>query len=152
MPNSIRLIIAGTDHGSGFLQQLEERVIAYGLEGVVSFVGHIDSVHELLQAADIFCLPSFEEPFGMVFLEAMEHGLPIVALNSGAVPEIVRHCVDGLLSEPGDIEQLTANLLALCEDRQMRRAMGEAGRKRTSSSFTRNKMVSEIKAQYQLLQ
>lgn len=90
------LIIAGT----GALEcQLKELVRDLSLNDRVTFVGWVDYTKkfELLEGADVFCLPSRNDSFGMVYLEAMAVGVPIVALNHGAIPDVVRDGKDGVL-------------------------------------------------------
>jgi glycosyltransferase involved in cell wall biosynthesis len=97
----------------------------------VQFLGTI-SRGELLdryRRAALFCLPSRQEGFGIVFLEAMACGRPIVAARAAAVPETVPDGDVGLLTDPTDCEALAAALGCLLADRDRRRAMGEAGRR-----------------------
>ncbi len=74
--------------------------------------------------ADVFCLPSVQEGFGIVFLEAMAAGKPIVAARAAAVPEVVRH---GLLVEPENAEALAQAIERLYKDRDLRTSLGQAG-------------------------
>lgn len=74
--------------------------------------------------ADIFCLPSVQEGFGIVFLEAMAAGKPILAANSAAVPEVVRN---GILVDPGNAEALAEGILRLYRDPDLRSSLGTAG-------------------------
>ncbi len=83
---------------------------------------------------DIFCLPSMHETFGIVFLEAMAAGKPIVALDIAATPEVVRHGTDGLLVGPDDAE-LAASIISLLNDSAMRETMGRSGRERVFANF-----------------
>jgi glycosyltransferase involved in cell wall biosynthesis len=90
------LIIAGT----GPLEyQLKEMVNDLCLSERVTFVGWVDYGQKsgLLESADVFCLPSRNDSFGMVYLEAMAAGVPIVALKHGAIPDVVRDGKDGVL-------------------------------------------------------
>jgi glycosyltransferase involved in cell wall biosynthesis len=92
------LIIAGT----GPLEcQLREMVNDLGLNDRVSFTGWVDYSEKsaLFDSVDIFCLPSRNDSFGMVYLEAMAAGVPIVALNHGPIPDVVRDGKDGVLIE-----------------------------------------------------
>jgi glycosyltransferase involved in cell wall biosynthesis len=73
---------------------------------------------------DIFCLPSVQEGFGIVFLEAMAAGKPIVAASAAAVPEVVRH---GMLAEPDNPEALAEAILRLYRDPELRASLGRAG-------------------------
>ncbi len=74
--------------------------------------------------SDVFCLPSVQEGFGIVFLEAMAAGKPIVAARAAAVPEVVRN---GILVEPEDPEALAEGLLALYRDPDLRKSLGVSG-------------------------
>lgn len=73
---------------------------------------------------DIFCLPSSQEGFGIVFLEAMAAGKPIVAARAAAVPEVVSR---GILVEPEDPEALAEGILLLYSDPDLRKSLAEAG-------------------------
>ena len=98
----------------------------------VTFLGTIsrrDLVDRYRRAA-IFCLPSRQEGFGIVFLEAMACGKPIVAARAAAVPETVADSETGLLVEPDDPEGLARALASLLSDPARRNAMGRAGRQR----------------------
>ncbi len=101
--------------------------------GTVTFHGAVpedDLVRRRYMKAHLFCLPSRQEGFGIVFLEAMAAGLPIVAARAGAVPEVVPHGEVGWLVEPEDPPALAEALLALLRDPGERRRMGDAGRRR----------------------
>jgi glycosyltransferase involved in cell wall biosynthesis len=105
---------------------------ALGLQDRVRFLGTIPR-RELLdryRQAALFCLPSRQEGFGIVFLEAMACGRAIVAARAAAIPETVPDGEVGLLADPTDVEGLAGALRALLTDRDRRRAMGDAGRRR----------------------
>jgi glycosyltransferase involved in cell wall biosynthesis len=131
-----RLLVCGAsttrDH---YERVLWQRVCDLGLQESVAFSGHRNDLHHILASADLFCLPTENEAFGLVFLEAMAAALPVVACRSGAVPEIVLHGETGLLSEENDAGAVAANLLALLRNRDMARRLGEAGRARCEAVF-----------------
>jgi glycosyltransferase involved in cell wall biosynthesis len=94
------------------------------LEPVVTWVGEATR-HELAREynrADVFCLPSVQEGFGIAFLEAMAAGKPIVAARAAAVPEVVRH---GVLTEPDNAEALADGIWRLWLDAGLRRAIAQ---------------------------
>lgn len=94
-----------------------------------------DALAALLARASVFCLPTLREAFGLVFLEAMAFGLPVVATAVEAIPEIVQHGETGLLVAPRDPAALAAACAALLADPERARRMGEAGRARASERF-----------------
>ena len=89
----------------------------------------LDEIHRYEGRASIFCLPTKLEPFGIAFIEALHHGLPIVATNVGAIPDFVTHEHNGLLVSPGEVEQLARALSRLIGDSDLRQVFGERGRR-----------------------
>ena len=128
-PN-VRLAIVGSDYpaDSGTTRMLKEHASKLGIGENVIFTGQRSDIAALMAACDVFSLPSFEEPFGLVFAEAMAMKRPVVALTNGGTPEVVEHGKCGLLSPPGDIDALAANLLRLLDDPALRTQFGEYGR------------------------
>jgi glycosyltransferase involved in cell wall biosynthesis len=101
------------------------------LGAAVNLVGAIpddDVVAQMYFQSDVFCLPSVQEGFGIVFLEAMASGLPIVATNAAAIPEVVPHRRAGLLVPPGDVGALAEALIELLRNPDQRAAYGAFGR------------------------
>lgn len=96
----------------------------------------VDAVARHYREASIFCLPVRREPFGVVFVEAMHHGLPIVSTRIGAVPDLVQHGANGLLVEVGDVEDLAACLDRLLADPETRRKLGERSLERARDGHT----------------
>jgi len=97
------------------------------LEKVVTWLGDIaqpELAREYNQC-DTFCLPSVQEGFGIVFLEAMAAGKPVIAARAAAVPEVVTH---GVLTEPDDEVSLAEAISRLHDDAALRQALGQAGR------------------------
>lgn len=104
--------------------------VSDAIKARVHFAGAV-SESELSQAyadADIFCLPSRYESFGLVLLEAMTFGLPLVASRVGGMAEIVTDGREGTLFEVGDVRGLTAALKSLATDAALRRRMAQAAR------------------------
>jgi glycosyltransferase involved in cell wall biosynthesis len=99
----------------------------FGLDGVVTWLGDVspETLAREYSRADVFCLPSVQEGFGIVFLEAMAAGKAIVAARAAAVPEVVPHA---LLAEPGSEESLAAALATVCQEPARRARIAEEGR------------------------
>jgi glycosyltransferase involved in cell wall biosynthesis len=148
---TVRLAIVGSDYpaDSGTTQMLKEHARELGIWENVLFSGQRSDVALLLAACNVFSLPSFEEPFGLVFAEAMAMKRPVVALTNGGTPEVVEHGKCGLLSAPGDIDALAANLLQLLDDPPLRAQFGEYGRSRVEQHFTPQRMASDFAALYE---
>ncbi len=115
----------------------------------VKFLGDIpdEKLGEVYAGADIFAMTSMPhrhsvEGFGLVYLEAGAHGLPIVAHAIGGVPEAVVHEETGLLVQPGDRAALTAAFARLLADPALRRKLGEAGRARSLARTWRDSAVA----------
>jgi len=86
--------------------------------------------------ADVFCLPTRFEPFGIAFLEAMCFGVPCVGPDEWAIPEMIGDGVTGHLATPGDAASFADHMVALLGDPGRARAMGAAGRRRAAEHFT----------------
>jgi glycosyltransferase involved in cell wall biosynthesis len=123
-----RLRIVG---GGPELPALKRQAEELALDGAVTFLGPVArdaDVRAEYARADVFCLPSRQEGFGIAFLEAMAAGLPVVAGAAGAVPEVVPHGHAGFLVDPDDADALADALAALLDGKGLRRRMGAAGR------------------------
>jgi glycosyltransferase involved in cell wall biosynthesis len=105
---------------------------------------------EHYRRADIFIAPSvWNEPFGMVIVEAMASGLPVIATRGGGIPEIVRDGETGLLTERGNAAELAEAINYLLKHDEVRRAMGRAGRKRAVEMFGWDKISEPLFEVYQ---
>ena len=101
---------------------------------------------EAYSSAQVFCLPTRFEPFGVVFLEAMHYELPCVGPRAWAVPEIIEDGVTGLVVAPEDPSALAAALLTLLADPLKSAAFGKAGKIRVHERFTWEHVVRRITA------
>lgn len=126
------LLIAGEGPEREALECLAARL----LPGRAVFAGRVDSVEEVYAAADVFALPSYEEGFGLVYLEAALQGVPSVACAVGGVPAAVEDEVTGILINPGDVAALSAALRRLRKNESLRRRLGEAAQARATGEAT----------------
>jgi glycosyltransferase involved in cell wall biosynthesis len=101
-----------------------------GLRDAAIFTGALpdDRLELLYRQADVFCLPSVQEGFGIVFLEAMACGLPVVATQAAAIPEVVPDRRAGMLVPPGDVDALSHALIELLARPGLRAGYGAFGR------------------------
>ncbi len=140
----VTLDIAGAPHGAS-----PEPVFRARHEGAewldrVRFHGGVDEDTKLalLAASDIVVLPARYESFGLVAVEAMRVGKPVVSTRAGGIPEVVEDGVTGLLVPPSDAAAVARALGRLVADKAERVAMGEAGRARFRDRFTDEAMAS----------
>ncbi|MGH7327383.1 MAG: glycosyltransferase, partial [Polyangiaceae bacterium] len=136
--------------GDGPLRaSLEDRAAAAGVATRVSFVGEVpnEKLMPYYEASDIFVFPSIarSEAFGIVQLEAMACARPVVntSLDSG-VPFVSRHEESGLTVRPEDPYALASAIRKLLADEEWRRMLGERGRRRVETEFTKEKMATRI--------
>lgn len=133
-PVLAHLVIEGAGPEEASLRDL---VDALDIKGLVRFVGRVDNVWDVYEAADIVVLPSVDhEDFPNVVLEAMAARKPVVASALAGTTEQVIDGVTGLLVPPGDVEALAGALGALIRDEETRQVMGAAGRARFLDQFS----------------
>jgi glycosyltransferase involved in cell wall biosynthesis len=127
--------------GDGPLEaELRGQTRALGLEDKVIFTGYYPHVERILAVLDVFCLPSLAEGMGLVLLEAMYFGKPVVASNVGGIPEIVKSGVNGLLVPPADARLLATAISRLLDDPTLAAKLGASGQT-TFEQFSLDKMV-----------
>lgn len=119
-----------------------------GISDRVRFLWFQSDVRPVLAAADVFAMPSLSEGLGVAALEAMAMGKPVVASNTGGLPDVMVDGETGLLVPPGDPEALAEALTILLRDPTRARAMGEAGRARALERFDREVVVPQVLALY----
>lgn len=135
--------------GDDYPARLHRLAADLGLADQVVFTGHLEDVRPALAALDIFVHPGDPEPFGLVNLEAMAMGKPVVAFAHGALPGIVTDGETGVLIPPGDEAALAKAVVLLLQDPARRAAMGRAGRTRVEECFTAERIASEMEATLQ---
>lgn len=140
------LLFAGDGPLEGELRKLAGRL---GVDRYVRFIGFLPDIHPLLGATDLLVHPSLGEGFGLAPLEAMGHGLPVVASRVLALAEVIEEDKSGLLVPPEEPGQLADAIITLLKNAQLRKKMGEAGRQRFLENFTLDKMVKKTEAVYE---
>ncbi len=139
--------------GDGPLRSaLEAEARALGVSERVHFLGWRDDAHAVFAALDVFLAPSLWEGFGLVFLEAMAHRLPVISTTVSAIPETVVDGETGWLVPPRDADALAGALRAALTDPVARRARGANGRARLEAEFTVEAMVERTLAVYRSLE
>ncbi len=126
--------------------RLVQQVQQLGLQARVHFVRFVPDIYPIWWASDIAAVPSLEpEPFGMVAIEAMACGLPVVAAAHGGLLDIVQPEVTGLLFKPRQAQALAQALLTLAGDDALRARMGAAGMQRQADQFSLKAQVDRTR-------
>jgi glycosyltransferase involved in cell wall biosynthesis len=145
-PDGLELIVAGAagaDAGP-WLDQLSRPPFAERAR----HLGYVapERLRDLYAGAAVFVLPSFEEGFGMTALEAMASGVPLVASNRGALPEVVGDA--GLLVAPTEPDMLADAILRILSDEPLARGLAERGRRR-AREFTWSRCARALRGAYE---
>jgi glycosyltransferase involved in cell wall biosynthesis len=106
---------------------------------------------DALAACTIFCLPSSQESFGMVYAEAWQMGRPVVGLDIPALREVIDHEVNGLRIARPDAKELVSALIRLLDDPAWADSLGRAGRAKVQSSFSWKTVAEATEAAYEAL-
>lgn len=114
----------------------------------VVFRGSLLDVKKVLRYTDIFVLPSEIEAFGLAALEAIAHGIPVIASNAGGLPEVIMHGKTGFLVTPGDINTIVKYMNLLIEDESLRRKLGRNARADAKRRFHPNKIIPKYEELY----
>jgi glycogen(starch) synthase len=142
-----RFVLTGEDRtlpdGSTLGGDFRTRHVGANFLDRVIFAGEVSDaqLESHLHACDIFVAPSRYESFGLVFLEAMMFGKPVVGCRAGGMSEVIEEGVTGVLAEPGDVASLVSAISALLEDGTKRREFGRAGRERYLQLYTREALI-----------
>jgi glycosyltransferase involved in cell wall biosynthesis len=143
------LVLVGED--GGMRAAVEARVRSLGLERSVHLLGHIDDerlVAAAYREARLTVLPSDYEAFGLVLLESLARGTPVVATRVGGIPEVVEDGRAGLLVTPGSVPDLSRALRTLWTDRDLARRLGDYGRTEVVPRFTWEALADRLDALY----
>ena len=138
----VKLNIVGSIESKKYSDILNEYVKTNKLKGNVNFTGYLSEAElkQKYREATLFVLPSYEESQGIVLLEAMACGKPVVASNVGGIPFVVEEGKTGLLFESGNVEDLADKIMTILKNEELGEKMGEAGRER-AKEFTWDKIA-----------
>lgn len=120
-----------------------------GLEDDVFFLGKQTAIENILNCSDVLILPSENESFGLVALEAMSCGVPVVASDVGGIPEVVLNGETGLLAPVGEIDGMLEHAMKILTDEPFAGKLGAAGRRRAEEAFNTERIVGEYERYYE---
>jgi glycosyltransferase involved in cell wall biosynthesis len=131
-------------------KSFSEILTRYGLSNEVSYLGPVYGTEKeaFYRDADVFIFPSLYDSFGIVLLEAMSYGIPIIATNQGGIPDVVQDGETGFLVNKNNPSQLADRMAVLANNSELRARFGTRGRKRFEEKYTvdvfERKMVNAL--------
>ncbi len=143
-----KLVIAGK---GGMIDELRRETEALGISHKVYFAGYLNSkdVQKMYKCADVSVFPSTYEPFGIVAIEAMLSGIPVVVSDIGGLNEIVEHGVTGMKSYAGNPNSLADSILSLLFDHKLCDEVVKNAKAKVKSEYNWNKIASDTHFTYQ---
>jgi len=152
--NAFRFAIAGgpAPGREDIALHLQALVKEHGLDTSFAFLQFVEDIWPVWFGTDIAVVPSIEpEPFGMVAIEAMAAGVPVIGSAHGGLLDSVDHGTTGLLVTPGSADALADAIAALAADPELRARMGTAGRERQLKMFSIEKFIDGIESVYRAM-
>jgi glycosyltransferase involved in cell wall biosynthesis len=141
--------VVGDDSGDndGCLAAAKETVNWKRIAPYFTFTGSLYDAPQFMKYLDIIVVPSiFEEPFGRVNIEAMAAGKPVIASRVGGIPEVIENDFNGILVPSGDADALSKAMIKLIDNAELRRRLGENGRRCVEKKFDTKKQIKNLEA------
>jgi glycosyltransferase involved in cell wall biosynthesis len=150
MPHTV-LLLAGAplfnrDHE--YLKTLERTALELGIRDRVRMLGARNDIETIMQALDVLVVNSNVEPFGLVILEAMACGTPVLAAAVDGIPEIIEHDRNGWLVPPQDEGALAEAIIHLSRQPELRARLTEQGKQHVAAHFSAERFLTELQAYY----
>ncbi len=146
------LLIGGASRGEEKeAERIRERAASSSAANRLIFTGFRPDVERILQAADVFVFPSYAEAYGLVVLEAMAVGLPVISSNCDGILDIVLEGVTGELVPPKKARELVRVAVRFIENPKLRERYGRAGLRRIQEEFDWHHMLDKLLLQYELV-
>lgn len=142
----VAALIVGHPMESEYLERMKSEVDSCGFTSKIIFKDFVSEPQSLMQICDVVVLASYEETFGLVLAEAMRAGVPVIGSNSGGVPEIINHKIDGLLFTPKDSSDLYECLKLLINDNALKESIGKVGKEKADRLFEETEHFIKLRA------
>jgi len=147
----IGLSVGGFDNRTGgdeaIYKEIKTMLSEFGSEEKIRFLGHRSDIVDILPAMDIVCVPSKDEAFGLVVIESMASGVPVIGARSGALPEIIDD-TSGVLVDPENVQEWAKAIEFLINDEALRKEKGHAARQRVQELFSHKTHVAGLIESY----
>jgi glycosyltransferase involved in cell wall biosynthesis len=150
MRGDIEFLIVGEEReeANPFTAQLKRLATSLGVSEKLRFTGQVRRIPELLAAVDIVVVPSWDEGFSLVTIEAMAARRAVLASNVGGIAGIVKDNLTGMLFPPRDVHALTDRLLWLVSDAPLRERLSLQGQRDVYTRFGREQIIEQIESVY----
>jgi glycosyltransferase involved in cell wall biosynthesis len=152
VPNFKLVLVGRFNRDESYVKKLRQLQRRQPLLNRVKWLGLRNNVQDFMAAFDLCVVPSVEEPLGLVALESLAVGTPVVASDTGGLPEIVKPHTNGLLVPPKQPKELAAAVIAMAKDAEARKRFGESGRKFVQETFSPDLLTQQIEQVYLELQ
>lgn len=142
----VHALIVGTSIIPGYIDSLVSKAGSLSIGDQIHFTGFHSSPAELMNCTDLCVLTTAYETFGLVLIEAMSVGKPVIGTNRGGVPEIIDDGVNGFLVEPGNADALASKIEELAEDDEKRKQFSLQARKKVINQFDIDNHYQKLEA------
>ena len=149
IPNFKLVMLGRFRRDEPYTQKLRSILLKEKIFGTVKWLGLRENVQDFMTAFDLLAVPSIEEPLGLVALESLAAGTPVVATRTGGLPEIVKNKEWGLLVPPRKPEALADAIIELSKDANRRQQMGLAGQQFVQREFEMETLCDRVEQIYQ---
>lgn len=140
-----KLLFLGTGKG---LEEVRALANEFNLLQDIYFVGKSLHIDPYVASADLFLLPSQQESFGLAALEAMAYGIPVVASNTGGLPELIENGISGFLAPVGDIEKMSHDAIEILRNEILSKTLSENAANVAQERYSTKKIVSHYEDFY----
>jgi len=137
-------VIVGSSNDDEYSDQIRKYTVDHSLEEHVIFSGFYERPTDLMQCFDALVMPSGSETFGLVLIEGMHCGIPVIGSNKGGVPEIIDHGINGLMFEGDDVHSLVESINRLYHDNALRIQLAQAGQKKAREMFVAEEQYKKV--------
>ena len=141
---SVEVALMGHIMDQAYFDKLQKQAQAWGLLGQFHYLGFMDKPTYIFNCFDVIVLTTYAETFGLVLIEGMKCGVPVIGSNAGGVPEIIEHDRTGLLYEAGDVADLATCLKRLADDPELRKRLARAGQQFADEVFSEQQHYTKL--------
>ncbi len=140
----VEVALMGHIMDQAYFDHLQQQIQDWGLREHFHYLGFIDKPTTIFNCFDVIVLTTYAETFGLVLIEGMKCGIPVIGSNAGGVPEIIEHGKTGLLYEPGDSTALAACLEQLESDPELCKKLALAGQQFADEVFSEQQHYAKL--------